>query len=335
MLCVLYGLYGGACAESLVQVTPAETVTELEDGLSTVALGGRDFFDEFLSQGGADSDMGVAWFLAGHLLGAENLTIETRGFGCSTLSSATADGRLFGRNFDWYPCDAMVVLSRPESAYASISTVNIGFLGSVSGLLELLPQSVRTLAAHYAPLDGMNEKGLCVAVLMISDGMTIDQQTEKPDITTTTAVRLLLNQAASVDEAISLLNQYDLHASMGMMIHLAITDAAGKSVAVEYVDNEMVVTETPVVTNFYLAQGDRYGIGTQQSHTRFERLTDTLAAQPVMTMEQARDAMSSVSKRHFNDGETTEWTMVCDQQSGEARYYHRENYDTAYQFRLW
>lgn len=55
-----------------------------------------------------------------------------------------------------------------------------------------------TLAALYAPLDGMNEKGLCVSVNTIQDSAAISQDTDKPDITTTTAVRLLLNRAATV-----------------------------------------------------------------------------------------------------------------------------------------
>ena len=41
------------------------------------------------------------------------------------------------------------------------------------------------------------------------------QQTEKPDLTTTTAIRLLLDQAANVDEAVALLGQYDMNSSIG------------------------------------------------------------------------------------------------------------------------
>lgn len=29
----------------------------------------------------------------------------------------------------------------------------------------------------------------------------------------------------------------------------------------EYIDNEMIMVETPAVTNFYLSQGEKYGIG--------------------------------------------------------------------------
>ena len=58
-----------------------------------------------------------------------------------------------------------------------------------------------------------------------------------------------------MEEALKLLGQYDLHASMNYMVHFAIADADGNSVAVEYIDNEMVVTKTLVLTNFYLAEG--------------------------------------------------------------------------------
>lgn len=61
----------------------------------------------------------------------------------------------------------------------------------------------------------MNEAGLAVSVNMIQDSATIEQNTNKPDITTTTAIRLLLNKAANVEEALELLRQYDMHASMG------------------------------------------------------------------------------------------------------------------------
>lgn len=57
--------------------------------------------------------------------------------------------------------------------------------------------------------------------------------------------------------------------------------------AVEYLNDEMIVTETPVVTNFYFAQG-----------------------------------------------ETTEWSAVFDQKTGEAVYCHRENYDKKYTFSI-
>ncbi len=322
----------------LSDIIPEEKITELEDGLSAVRYEGDYGFDKFLSRGGASTDGEVIRFLAENLLGNLDLGFAGDIFGCSTITAQDADGRfLFGRNFDWNTCDAMVVLSYPGNAYASISTVNMDFIrqgaGSAAGIV-LKAEEVKTIAALYAPLDGMNEKGLAVSVNMIQDSATIDQNTDKPDITTTTAIRLLLDKAGTVEEALELLGQYDMHASMGMMVHLAIADASGSSVAVEYIDNEMIVIETPVVTNFYLAEGEKHGIGTEQSHERYEILMNCLEENPVIDKVGVRNALDQVSKDNFGEFESTEWSIVFHLGEGKADYYHRENYTQGYTFSI-
>ena len=327
-------------AENVNLISPTSEIVELENGFSAVRYDGDYGFDEFLAGGGASSDGEVVEYLANNLLSDLNLGDLLGGiFGCSTIAVQNPEGEtLFGRNFDWENCEAMVVESHPENGYASLSTVNMDFItqnvgGGMVGMALNLDE-VKILAALYAPLDGMNEAGLAVSVNMIQDSAAIEQNTEKPDITTTTAIRLLLDQAGNVDEALELLEQYDLHGSMGMMIHFAIADSTGRSVAVEYVDNEMIVTETPMLTNFYLAEGEKQGIGTQQSHERYDILMNQLEETPQMGMEDVRDALDSVSKDNFGEFESTEWSIVMNLSAGEARYYHRENYNQNYTFRL-
>ena len=327
-------------AENVHLISPASEIAELEDGFSAVRYDGDYGFDEFLAGGGASSDGEVVEYLANNLLSDLNLGDLLGGIlGCSTIAVQSPDGdALFGRNFDWKNCEAMVVESHPENGHASLSTVNMDFIsqnvgGGMVGMALNLDE-FKTLAALYAPLDGMNEAGLAVSVNMIQDSAVIEQNTDKPDITTTTAIRLLLDKAGSVDEALELLRQYDLHGSMGMMIHFAIADSAGRSVAVEYVDNEMVITETPVLTNFYLAEGEKQGIGTEQSHERYDILRNKLEETPQMEMEDVRDALDRVSKDNFGEFESTEWSIVMNLSEGEARYYHRENYNRNYTFRL-
>lgn len=314
-------------------VEPTSEITQLENGLSTVRYDGDYGFDGFLSQGGASSDAGVIEFLTNNLLsGATGLNLQGNGFGCSTLAVKSPEGdALFGRNFDWENCNALVVSAKPENGYASISTVNTDFISMGGGRnLTQLPSEIQTITALYAPLDGMNERGLCVSVNMIQDSATIEQNTAKPDITTTTAIRLLLDKAANVEEALALLEKYDMHASMGMMVHFALADADGRSVVVEYIDNEMVVIETPVVTNFYLAEGEKNGIGTAQSHTRYDILMKQIEETSSMSMDEVRDALDSVSKDNFGEFESTEWSIVFNQSKEEVRYYHRENYGSSY-----
>lgn len=323
----------GTAPSSSPQALETSGIATLEPGFSSVAFSGDDGFNAFLSKGGASTDAEVAKFLAGELLA--NVGMDGVPFGCSTLAVGGPDGHtLFGRNFDWQNCEALVVTAKPTDDYASISTVNLDFISQAGGGKLLTRDDVQVFAALYAPLDGMNEKGLAVSVNMIQDSASINQDTDKPDLTTTTAVRLLLNKAASVDEAVELLGQYDLHSSMGMMIHFALADTTGRAVAVEYINNEMVVTETPIVTNFYLTEGAKHGIGTQQSHTWYDILTQTLAKHPAMSMDQVRDALDSVSKDNFNEFESTEWSAVFDLSTGEAHYYHRENYDHRFTFSI-
>ncbi len=313
----------------------AVQVERLEDGLYYMDYTGDYGLEAFLEQGGASSDLAVADFAVKRFFhGAVNLHLQPEGFGCSTLAASGPEGRaIFGRNFDWGSCTALVVKTRPKDGYASLSTVNMDFLDLGLGLSEEMTVRLLSIAAPYAPLDGMNEKGLCAAVLMIEDHPAFAQDNGRPDLTTTTAVRLLLDQAADVEEAIDLLEQYDLHASADMMVHFALSDASGRSVVVEYIDNEMQVVETPVVTNFYLAAGDKQYIGTAESLIRYEMLMNVSQTEDVMTMEQVREALESVSKHHFDSPfASTEWSIVYDQTNDKAYYYHREDYTHAFPF---
>ncbi len=327
---------GGQPEKPVSPIELTERIKQLESGLSAVKYEGDYGFEEFLADGGASSDGDVVKFLSQRLLSERaSLSFGEMSFGCSTISVKSGNGGyLFGRNFDWNSCDALIVHSVPQNGYASISTVNTGFINMAGMRLSSLPDNIQAMIAIYAPLDGMNEKGLAVSVNMIQDSATISQNTDKPDITTTTAIRLLLNKAANVDDAVDLLEQYDMHASMGLMTHIAISDNSGKSVVVEYVNNEMKVVETPVVTNFYLAEGEKHGIGTAQSHERYNILMNALNKNSTMDMNAVRDALSSVSKKNFGEFESTEWSIVFDQSTGEVHYYHRENYDKRYTFSI-
>jgi len=313
----------------------AVSVRKLEDGLYAMNYYGDYGLDDFLTQGGASSDMEVADFVVQNAFhGLIDLNLQSRPYGCSTLAvEGPQSSRLFGRNFDWGSCTALIVETAPSDGYASVSTVNMDFLNLGLSLSEEAFVRLMSVAAPYAPMDGMNEKGLCVAVLMIEDRPGFDQQSEKNNLTTTTAVRLLLDKTATVEEAVELLETYDLLASAGMMIHFAIADASGRSVAVEYIDNEMNVIETPIVTNFYLTEGEKYGVGTEESKLRYQILTERLSEKGAMEMDDVRDTLDAVSKHNFNSVfASTEWSVVYDQTNGEARYYHREDYSRFFPF---
>jgi hypothetical protein len=318
-------------ADDSEQDLHAVTVAAKENVMEEFAKGiylarvGDCGFSAFLEEGGASSDREVLAFLSGHL-SAPGLDFQIPGVGCSTVAVTSPDGgRIFGRNFDWSCREVLLLEAHPDGAYASFSTVNVDFIKESAANLS---DAALTAAAYYAPLDGMNEKGLAVSVNMISDSDRIRQKTDLPDLTTTTALRLLLDRAATVEEAIALLGQYDLHGSYDMMIHFAVTDAEGHAVAVEYIQQEMIVTETPVLTNFYVAEGEKHGIGAAQSHERFKVLEAFLADHPTASVYQVRDALTAAGESNFDPdpNERTEWSVIYDQTNLTATWYRRENF---------
>lgn len=298
--------------------------------LYTMTYDGDYGIDEFIAQGGASNDGELIQFVVNRIMKGLPITIDLPDLACSTFNATTPEGdALFGRNFDLSFSPGMLVRTDPADGYASVSMVNLGFLGyGEDKLPEDLVSSLTTLAAPYAPLDGMNEAGLAVGVLLIDTDPT-DQQTDRVDITTTTAIRMMLDSCATVDEAVALLEQYDMHSSAKSCYHFQIADASGASVVVEYIGNEMSVLEPgdattmgalsgaagvtyQAATNFLLTPGE-YDFGHGQD--RYETLMSTLsAASGVLAEDEAMDLLAAVAQEpHLNSrGEesATQWSVV-------------------------
>lgn len=316
------------------------TVENLEPDLYALEYSGDYGFHAFLERGGAASDEDVADYLVEFLSRGfykPNETAPAKAFGCSTVCVREQTGQVvFGRNYDWAPCSAMIVHTKPKQGYESVSTCCLDFLGFGENYRPTasLMNKIMSLAAIYVPMDGMNEKGLMVADLMAGDKEATHQDTGKPDLTTTTAIRLLLDQAATVAEALDLLGQYDMHGSMDAAHHLSIADAGGRSVVVEYIQGEMVVTETPIVTNHYLSPGEKFGIGSEQSHLRFDSLSRQLEKGETNVDRMLR----SVAQRNYpqsQDGyEKTMWSIVYRPADNTANFYFAENYEHSYRLAL-
>lgn len=317
------------------QIKAAQSIQKLDEGLYTLTYAGDYGFDQFLEQGGAASDAEMGAYITSfltHGFWTQEVEPETLEFGCSTLSVAGPEGEnLLGRNYDWDSCQAMIVHTIPDNGYESVSTCCLEFLGFGDGWKpEGMGNQFMALAAVYVPLDGINEKGLCVADLLAGDEEETHQDTDKPDLTVVAGLRLILDKAATVDEAVALLQQYDMNSSIGTSHHFAISDATGKSVVVEYIDNEMVVTETSVVTNHYLSAGEKFGIGNEESKQRFDRLIGMRQdAEGVMTKEELQGCMEAVSYEGI-----TQWSIVFDSQNLTADYYWQRQYDKPYQVTL-
>ena len=163
---------------------------------------------------------------------------ELKTFSCTSFQVKKPDGQgyWYGRNYDYFKNPTLVTLSHPRNGYASIGVSDMSHIGYG---LDKLPTSflkkINCMAAIYAPVDGINEKGLCTSIMALPRQAS-RQDTERKDVGTTMIMRLWLDRCATVDEALALLETVDVRhdAIVGSGYHYMIADAQGNCVVVEF-----------------------------------------------------------------------------------------------------
>lgn len=257
-------------------------------------------------------------------------------YGCSAFIAPTADGKyLTGRSFGLGGTDKLALYTHPRNGYASISMASLDVMGigGEDGIEALSPLGrAAMLATPYICVDGMNEKGVCAALLDLGSG-EIHEDTDKPDLTSTLAIRLIMDKAANVDEAVALLEQYDFHSVHGYQQHIFISDASGDSVVVEWeMYNEfggprgyhMVVTKTPYCTNFEFYLGR-----TEHMCERYDIIKNDLEGKTEIDGAYAMNTLEKVYQR-ISPTMFTEWSVVYYQNDFTMDIVIREDFDTVY-----
>lgn len=223
---------------SIKQVSPRDEAHN-DGAVYTMEVKGDYYFDDFLAQGGCASDDELVNFVVEHITrGLLQLEINPGETGCSSFTATTADGdRVFGRNYDMKETGTCIVYTNPgDGRHASYSTIDNRFISVGEDGPVSLYQKVLCLAAAYVPMDGMNDAGVSAGIYMSYQEGATNQNTAKPDITSSAMVRLILDYADDVDEAIELVKQYDLHDSAGFSYHYMVADAKGNSAVLEWIN---------------------------------------------------------------------------------------------------
>jgi len=159
-------------------------------------------------------------------------------FACTSFQAKNreSDGYFYGRNYDFFKNPTLVVISRPKNGYASISTCDMSHFGYS---LEKLPKSFKEklfcIASIYAPMDGINEKGLCTSIMALPK-QAANQDTGKNKVGTSTIMRLFLDRCATVSEAIDMVNSLDIvhDQQVGTGYHYMVSDAQGHCAVIEF-----------------------------------------------------------------------------------------------------
>ncbi len=319
-------------------VKSASSVKRLSEHVYYMEFNGDYQLESLLNQGGAESNSELAIYIEQVLRGkkvnkvfSEEVPLDT---GCAALSTITPEGKkVFGRNYDWENLtSAIIIKSNPKKGYKSISTTQLDFLGFGENYKpESFADRYMAAAAIFIPLDGMNEKGLCVSDLMAGDNEETNQNTGKSDVTTTLAIRGILDFCANVPEAIAFLEKYDMHSVIGSAHHFAISDANGRMVVVEYVDNKMIVTESNAVTNHYLGV-EKELPNSGNSIYRLGVLQQKLVENATLSEDEVKQSLYDIRASQFNHNAKTWWRAVFNQDNLTVSYSLEENYEQSAEF---
>ena len=253
---------------------------------------------------------------------------------CTCFSSMNADGELlFGRNFDWYDHPAMLLFTDPPGGYASVSMVDISYLGFADD--EPSRYNRRDLLdAPYWPFDGMNERGLVVGMMAVPHAEG-GEDPDKATIGSLHVIRLLLDHAGDVEAAIDLLQDYNVDFGNGPAVHYLIADPSGDSAVIEYLSGEPRVLRGEggwqVSTNFLILEEMQEGAnsGCRRYNTAYEALeasSGDISWQDAMSL---LEGVSSSSSEH-----PTIWSAVYNGSTGEIRLVAGGNYARVHTFNL-
>lgn len=304
-------------------------------------------------------------------------TVRTDGVACSTFSAPSSDGGfVLGRNYD-FPVGGnyyMVVHTNPAKGYKSVGVADMSVLlanPDPADPFSTVRNKEIALFSPYCILDGINEKGFMCSFMEL-EYESVKQDRGKTKLVTNWTLRLMLDNCATVAEAIELMDQYDMQSvfmDRDADLHFILADAQGDRAVIEYVENEMKVLRTPdligeagefvLSTNFYLTPGRRVDRETglwklkELGYWRFDTLLARLRENPNPSREESMENMRSV-RIQFNDEDEKEnirrvgknpeeldswvwmtlWSAVYSTQDLSLDLCIRENYDQKFHFGL-
>ena len=303
--------------------------------------------------------------------------------GCSAFITTNENGETITcRNYDFPHEDAdgnpsglnVLVKCSPAGKYKSIGIADIGLFSVVglpyyAGVFD--EGSVSKIPLMYAPylcMDGMNEMGVSVSILAldIKDGETAMHQTAegKDNLMVNAVLRQILDNCASLDEAVELVKNINVMCTFGYDYHLFVTDASGNSAVFEWRYNNFTVTYTNAVTNFYVGYddgcdcyyGDRlkesfctaenvtreYHYGYGHGYGRFAKLAETLEEYEseatytgtLMTDEVAMTLLQTVSQAYDPDTMTslTQYSVIYNNMNKCVKVCVMRDYEDIYEF---
>lgn len=268
--------------------------------------------------------MGRILILAGVLI----LGAVEQSQACTAFSMLTGAGWLTGRNYDWDTESAWLLVNRR-------GTMRAGWLQGDPGPAAIWKARYGSLSVNQYgngfPCSGMNEAGLSVDVLWLEE-TGYPKADKKPSLSELQWVQYVLDQAATVDEALAIGTAVRITRSSSPL-HFYLADRLGNRAVLEYVAGEAVVSrpqeaEPFGITNsvwqaseaFRQQQGSAFPLKSDGSVERYCRALGFASQTRGMALDTATAVTAVYSILNSVATERTVWQLVYEAQRGRFWY---------------
>jgi choloylglycine hydrolase len=179
----------------------------------------------------------------------------------------------------------------------------------------------------------MNEEGLAVGMMAVSEADS-GYDPARVTISDLNLIRLVLDYAANVDEAVVLMGKYNIDFGGGPPIHYFLADSSGNSAVVEFLGGGMQVlpnqADWQVSTNFLVSKEQPEG--SNSSCWRYNKSYEALQSSAgALSSQAAMELLADVSQ----PGDyATRWSVVYNMTEGEITLVMGREYDQVYSFSL-
>jgi len=161
---------------------------------------------------------------------------------CSEVTVNSGSEKVSGRNIDWPSGGSIQISINPRGLYRTATAYTevdrpmnwVSKYGSITQQLYFLET--------YICLDGMNEHGLSVGMLMMTSAV-YPPQDSRPFLNDDKWLLYYLDNFTSVAEAVAAVPAIRVYCLVGG--HLALHDASGDSAVMEYVDGVLHIYRPP------------------------------------------------------------------------------------------
>ncbi len=255
---------------------------------------------------------------------------------CSLFAAfGNSDNPIYGRNFDWDYSPALLLFTHPSDGYASVSMVDLAYLvdePNVRRLIDLpLDERRALLSAPWLPFDGMNAAGVAIGMAAVPSA-DLPNDPSRQTLDSLEVMREVLDHAGDVDQAVKILQNYNIDWGSGPPLHYLVADRSGRAALFEGSRGEFALLQNQdpwhLATNFTVSQAGEHP---ERMCPRYRRIQERLSEENgLLSPMQGLELLSEVAQG--GPGSSTQWSVIYQMVTGQVYVVMNRRYEAPHTF---